>query len=81
MRFNGCFQGKTSLAKNLQMLFRGGGDGQNFRTGFQNMCSTGKKTGEGQFLVNNATIFKQLSKVMFFTQFKKLNKSKLFSLQ
>ena len=27
MRFSDCFQGKTSLAKNLQMFFRGGGRG------------------------------------------------------
>ena len=26
LRFNDCFLSKTSLAKNLQMLFRGGGD-------------------------------------------------------
>ena len=27
MRFSDCFQGKTSLAKNLQMVFRGVGVG------------------------------------------------------
>ena len=49
VRFNDCFLNKTSLAKNLQMVFGGGwvGGGHRFleqilKTLFQDLCSTGK---------------------------------------
>ena len=43
-KINGCFLGKTSLAKNFQIIFMGvGGGGGGTPTLLEDQCSTGKK--------------------------------------
>ena len=59
VRFNDCFLGKISLAKNLKMVFRGGGV---LPTLLQDLCSTGNKNSDIDIYIDIDIDIKEESK-------------------